>query len=199
MISRVYYIIIIYRCLNSNIFPNIFHCISVTFDTIIIARNKIRIRVIILTIFTGWVATINFNKEKSTTHTIRILIIYRIPKTIGIAIVSQHPLSCRQHHIRRNKSPGRRIVVAALQVVQSGFFVIHIPAVAERVEIAQRIRQRTGARDLPAPTVIGVFYYGIVITVNQTDNVVLPVADIIVIYAVVIDRRYIAVRIVAEQ
>ena len=52
---------------------------------------------------------------------------------------------------------------------------------------------------MPAPAVIGVFYYGIVITVNQTDNVVLPVADIIVIYAVVIDRRYIAVRIVAEQ
>ena len=166
MISRVYYIIIIYRCLNSNIFPNIFHCISVTFDTIIIARNKIRIRVIILTIFTGWVATINFNKEKSTTHTIRILIIYRIPKTIGIAIVSQHPLSCRQHHIRRNKSPGRRIVVAALQVVQSGFFVIHIPAVAERVQCAERTRQRAGARDLPAPAVVGVFDYSCVIGID---------------------------------
>ena len=52
---------------------------------------------------------------------------------------------------------------------------------------------------MPAPAVIGVFYYGIVITVNQTDNVVLPVADIVVIRTVVIDRRYIACRIVAEQ
>ena len=157
MISRVYYIIIIYRCLNSNIFPNIFHCISVTFDTIIIARNKIRIRVIILTIFTGWVATINFNKEKSTTHTIRILIIYRIPKTIGIAIVSQHPLSCRQHHIRRNKSPGRRIVVAGLEVVQPGLFVIHIPAVAERLEGAERTRKRPGRLHLFSPRIVGIY------------------------------------------
>lgn len=52
---------------------------------------------------------------------------------------------------------------------------------------------------MPAPAVIGVFYYGIVFTVNQTDNVVLPVADIVVICAVVIDGRYIACRIVAEQ
>ena len=199
MISRVYYIIIIYRCLNSNIFPNIFHCISVTFDTIIIARNKIRIRVIILTIFTGWVATINFNKEKSTTHTIRILIIYRIPKTIGIAIVSQHPLSCRQHHIRRNKSPGRRIVVAALQVVQSSFFVIHIPAVAERVLCAQGARERAGAGKLLAPAIVSIFYYGVVAAVNQADDVVLPVTDIVVIRTVVIDRRCIACRIVTEQ
>ena len=113
--------------------------------------------------------------------------------------MSQHPLSCRQHHIRRNKSPGRRIVVAALEVVQPRLGIVDIPTVAERVEIAQRARQRAGARDLPAPAVIGVFYYGIVITVNQTDNVVLPVADIVVIRTVVVDGRYIAVRIVTEQ
>ena len=52
---------------------------------------------------------------------------------------------------------------------------------------------------MPAPTVIGVFYYGIVITVNQTDNVVLPVADIVVIRTVVVDRNHIACRIVTEQ
>ena len=108
-------------------------------------------------------------------------------------------MPCAKQSIGGDKSTRGRIVVAALQVVQSSFFVIHIPAVAERVEIAQRIRQRAGARDLPAPAVIGVFYYGIVITVNQTDNVVLPVADIVVICAVVIDGRYIACRIVAEQ
>ncbi len=198
MISRVYYIIIIYRCLNSNIFPNIFHCISVTFDTIIIARNKIRIRVIILTIFTGWVATINFNKEKSTTHTIRILIIYRIPKTIGIAIVSQHPLSCRQHHIRRNKSPGRRIVVAGLEVVQPGLRVVHIAPVPERVLCSQGACKRAGAGKQSAPAVVGVFYYRVVAPVNETDDVVLPVTDIVVIRTVEVDGNDISGCIVAE-
>ena len=86
-----------------------------------------------------------------------------------------------------------------MQIVPARFLIVDIPTVAERVEIAQRIRQRAGAGDLPAPAIIGIFYYGIVITVNQTDNIVLPIADIVVIRTVVIDRRYIACRIVAEQ
>ena len=51
---------------------------------------------------------------------------------------------------------------------------------------------------MPAPAVIGVFYYGIVFTVNQTDNVVLPVADIVVICAVEVDGNDISGCIVAE-
>ena len=46
---------------------------------------------------------------------------------------------------------------------------------------------------------MGVFYYGIVITVNQTDNVVLPVADIVVIRTVVVDGNDISGCVVAEQ
>ena len=52
---------------------------------------------------------------------------------------------------------------------------------------------------MPAPAVIGVFYYGIVITVNQTDNVVLPVADIVVIRTVVVHGDRVPVRVIAEQ
>ena len=104
-----------------------------------------------------------------------------------------------EHHIRREESAYVRIVVPALQIIPARFLIVNIPSIPERVEIAQRTRQRAGARDLPAPAAIGVFYYGIVITVNQTDNVVLPVADIVVICAVVVDRRCIACRIVAEQ
>ena len=90
------------------------------------------------------------------------------------------------------------VVVSCLEIVEPRFLIVNIPTVPERVEIAQRTRQRTSARDLPAPAIIGIFYYGIVITVNQTDNIVLPIADIVVICSVVIDRRYIAARIVAE-
>lgn len=90
------------------------------------------------------------------------------------------------------------VVVSCLEIVEPRFLIVDIPSIPERVEIAQRTRQRTGAGNLPAPAVIGIFYYGIVITVNQTDNIVLPIADIVVIRTVVIDRRYIAARIVAE-
>ena len=52
---------------------------------------------------------------------------------------------------------------------------------------------------MPAPAVVGVFYYRVVAPVNETDDVILPVADIIVIYAVVVDGNHIACRIVTEQ
>ena len=113
--------------------------------------------------------------------------------------MSQRSLTGGEHHIRREESAYVRIVVPALQIIPARFLIVNIPSIPERVEIAQRTRQRAGARDLPAPAVIGVFYYGIVFTVNQTDNVVLPAADIVVIRTVVVDRRCIAVRIVAEQ
>ena len=103
-----------------------------------------------------------------------------------------------EHHIRREESAYVRIVVPALQIIPARFLIVNIPTVPERVEIAQRIRQRTSAGNLLAPAVIGVFYYGIVITVNQTDNVVLPVADIVVIYTVEVDGNDISGCVVAE-
>ena len=103
-----------------------------------------------------------------------------------------------EHHIRREESAYVRIVVPALQIIPARFLIVNIPTVPERVEIAQRIRQRTSAGNLLAPAVIGVFYYGIVITVNQTDNIVLPVADIVVIYTVEVDGNDISGCVVAE-
>ena len=52
---------------------------------------------------------------------------------------------------------------------------------------------------MPAPTVVAIFYNAVVVAVNEPDDVVLPVADIVVIRAVVVHGDHIAIRIVAEQ
>ena len=113
--------------------------------------------------------------------------------------MAQYALTGGDVDICVDKASGLGVIVAGLEVVERGFGVVNITPVAERVLCSQGACKRAGAGKQSAPTVIGVFYYGIVITVNQTDNIVLPVADIVVIRAVVIDRRYIAVRIVTEQ
>ena len=112
--------------------------------------------------------------------------------------MSEYALPGRNVNVGVNKPTGFRVVVSCLEIVEPRFLIVDIPTVAERVLGSQGACERTSARDLPAPAVIGVFYYGIVITVNQTDNIVLSIADIVVIRTVVIDRRYIAARIVAE-
>ena len=113
--------------------------------------------------------------------------------------MSEYALPGRNVNVGIYKPADLWVVVSCLEIIEPCLGIVNIPSIPERVKIAQRTRQRAGAGDLPAPAVIGVFYYGIVITVNQTDNIVLPVADIVVIRTVVIDRRYIAVRIVTEQ
>lgn len=118
---------------------------------------------------------------------------------IRIYIIPKDAFPHRYVAIGIYKPADLRVVVSCLEIAEPRFLIVNIPTVPERILGSQRTRQRTDARDLPAPAVIGIFYYGIVITVNQTDNVVLPIADIVVIRTVVIDRRCIAARIVAEQ
>ena len=117
---------------------------------------------------------------------------------IRIYIIPKDAFPHRYVAIGIYKPADLRVVVSCLEIAEPRFLILNIPTVAERVLGSQRTRQRAGASNLLAPAVIGIFYYGIVITVNQTDNIVLPIADIVVIHTVVIDRRYIAARIVAE-
>ena len=112
--------------------------------------------------------------------------------------MAEHALTGGDVDICVDKASGLGVIVAGLEVVERGFGVVNITPVAERVLCAQGARERAGAGKLLAPAVIGVFYYGIVITVNQTDNVVLPVADIVVIRTVEVDGNDISGCIVAE-
>ena len=101
--------------------------------------------------------------------------------------------------IRVNEATSNGIIIAGLEVVQPGLGVIDIAAVTERILCSQGACERAGAGKQSAPTVVRVFYYRVVVAVNEADDVVLPVADIVVIRTVVVHGDHIAVCIVAEQ
>ena len=50
-----------------------------------------------------------------------------------------------------------------------------------------------------APTVVAIFYDAVIVPVNEADDVVLPVANVVVIRAVVVHGDHVPVRVVAEQ
>ena len=52
---------------------------------------------------------------------------------------------------------------------------------------------------MPAPTVVAIFYNAVVVAVNEPDDVVLPVANVVVIRAVVVHGNRVPVRVIAEQ
>ena len=70
------------------------------------------------------------------------------------------------HVIRRNEPMQFRIVVPAAQPVHTRLVVVDIPAVAERIRIAQGIRQLTRAAQLSAPRVVLVFYHDCAVPVK---------------------------------
>ena len=111
----------------------------------------------------------------------------------------KHALAGGKKNIRRNKSPYGRIVVATLQVIEPGLRIVYICSITERVLCSQSARQRTGARDLPAPAVIGVFYYGIVVAANRAENIVIPVANIAAKRAVVVAHGCTAACVIVES
>ena len=74
----------------------------------------------------------------------------------------------------------------------------HIPPIAERISLAQRIGQSTSATQRLAPCVVLVFYHKASVTVKDTNNVALQIVDISIDSTVVADLRRTALRIVEE-
>ena len=113
--------------------------------------------------------------------------------------MAKHALTGGDVDICVDKASGLGVIVAGLEVVERGFGVVNITPVAERVLCAQGARERAGAGKLLAPAIVSIFYYGVVAAVNQADDVALPIADIVVIGAVVVHGDHVAVCVVAEQ
>lgn len=113
--------------------------------------------------------------------------------------MTEHALTGGDIDVCVDKTSGLGVIISGLEVVERGFGVVDIPPVAERVLCAQGARERAGAGKLLAPAIVSIFYYGIVAAVNEADDVALPIADIVVIGAVVVHGDHVPARVVAEQ
>ena len=70
-----------------------------------------------------------------------------------------------------------RIVIPASQIVQPRLFVEHIPPIPEWISLAQRISQRAGGTQRLAPCIVRVFYHKVSVTVKDTDDIALQIAE----------------------
>ena len=88
--------------------------------------------------------------------------------------------------IRIDKSAPRRVIVPALQIVQPGFCVVDIAAVAERVGCAEGGGQRAGGGQRVAPCVVGIGHDARAAGADKTGHVALRVLDIEILCAVAV-------------
>ena len=91
------------------------------------------------------------------------------------------------------------IIVSAPQIVQSGFLIIHIPTISERVQRAQCSRQRASLADRITPRIINIFYHLRAIRVNQRNHIALQIVDIEVVNIVIGDHTGLTLRIIKEM
>ena len=88
----------------------------------------------------------------------RVACSYRRILAVGVQVGAEKARAVH-HVIRRNGPMQFRIVIPAAQPVHPRLVVVDISAVAERVRVAQGVRQLARAAQLSAPRVVLVFYH----------------------------------------
>jgi hypothetical protein len=112
--------------------------------------------------------------------------------------VPQNALPSGEKYVSRDKSARGGIVITGLQIIEAGLPIIHITAVAERLEEAKGARKRSCRACLLSPGIVYIFYHGIAVSVNELYNVTLCIAEVLILGSIPIDRYYIPCRVVAE-
>ena len=65
----------------------------------------------------------------------------------------------------------RRIKISASEIIQSRFYILDIPPIAERLDRAQGGSERAGSGERLAPRIISIFYHFGAGVVKQSDNI----------------------------
>ena len=110
----------------------------------------------------------------------------------------QEFLLIAQIKVSNQKSSNRRGVVSVAQVIQSGFLIVDITAIAERIALAQRRCQRAGRSERIARCAVLVFYNERARIVNQPDDVSLKIVEVGVDRAIESYLRRTGLRVVEE-
>ena len=122
---------------------------------------------------------------------------YRVIPTVRKHIVPNNALPCGRIPIRIDKPAPPRVIVPALQVIQPGFCIVDISAVAQRVLFAEGCGQRPGGGQQIAPCVVGVAHDARAAGIDEAGHVALRVLDIEILCAVAVHGQR-AGRVVGE-
>ena len=87
-------------------------------------------------------------------------------------------------YISSTESTPCRIIIPAPKVIESSFYVIDIPPIAEGLDGAQGGSEGTGGGEDFAPRIVNIFYHFSAGAVNQTDNIALEVMNVSILRAI---------------
>ena len=142
--------------------------------------------------------TENFKKSNngsSSEFSINIYHYNRVILAIGKHVGAAEAAVCGYIPIRIDKAPGHGVVVTGVQVVEAGFLVKVVAAVAQGVDVGNVAWVPRDVVALPvgdgeniAPGVVGIFCRQVAVFVRQPDDVPLQVLDQRIPHILVIQR-----------
>ena len=95
-------------------------------------------------------------------------------------IVTQESLPCTGCTVSVDESAQGGVVVAGLQIVEAGFLVVAVAAIAQGVEGADAVGAGVGGMPQLAPGVVVVIHHGGTGGVDDTDYITLGICDVVV-------------------
>ena len=107
-------------------------------------------------------------------------------------------LERRNKRIRIDKPTPLRIIVPTPQIIQPRLLIKDIPAIAERLHLAQRFRQLASAPQRRTPRIVAVADDGIAILIQNRNNIALQALDVGIRRAIVHHHCRTALRVVEE-
>ena len=120
---------------------------------------------------------------------------HRVILAIGKHVGAAEAAVCGYIPIRIDKAPGHGVVVTGVQVVEAGFLVKVVAAVAQGVDVGNVAGVPRDVVALPvgdgeniAPGVVGIFCRQVAVFVRQPDDVPLQVPDQRIPHVLVIQR-----------
>ena len=124
---------------------------------------------------------------------------HRTISAICKKVVAEHTFMQIAYIIRIDKTLYAWIIIPTLQIVQPSFLIKHIPAISERLYLAQRLRQFTSAPQRRTPRIVAVADDGIAILIQNRNNVALQALNIRIRRAVVHHHRRTVLRVIEEM
>ena len=118
------------------------------------------------------------SQKSRTRSSAWVIHIHRIIEAIGEHVIAQQALAGGDIAVGIEESTPLRVIISALEIIQPGFVIVVIAAVAKRIQLADGVGLAAFNGQYLAPGIIGVDHHQHAAAVEQRDHITLQIQNI---------------------
>ena len=103
-----------------------------------------------------------------------------------------------EYTIGINKPIPGGIIIPSSEIIESRFYIIEIPPIAEGLDSAQGGSERAGGGERLAPRIVSILYHFVAVAVNDSDNIALEIMNVSILRAVELHHSGVVLGVIPE-